>query len=367
MDSRKRNSNKSFLDLCFRAKQKRVETTINEYLEAVSGSNESVDEFLDQIFVEAQVDSNLNVNTDCLLSQNVISERNETLTNSPHSIELQLDVNCEEPVGSVQSPQEIIIEDLFLQAIQDSHELDYETDSEDSDCEDKGAILASKLRDMVRDGDLNVTVTSKLLKAVRDCDLDICLPKNYNELMDVPLVTKQPTKVTGGEYIHMGIQENFKHMNDRCILDMDEIEVDVSFDGIPCFSSSSKQVWVISAGIVNKRVEPLIVGVYVGESKPSNPGEFFYVTLHEIDQLRKTGVEVGAQKLKKPFKTRAMIGDTPARCLATGALGHSGKNSCPVCNQIAQRIGHYTVFSKFAGHLRTDETFRSREDPDYNK
>lgn len=59
-----------------------------------------------------------------------------------------------------------------------------------------------------------------------------------------------------------------------------------------------------------------------------------------------------------------MIGVTSALCWATGGLGHTGKHSCPICNQVATRIGKYTVFSKVIGVLRTNESFRNREDPE---
>lgn len=241
-----------------------------------------------------------------------------------------------------------------------------EESEEDDPNDDCNEIVASKMRELVVDGMINVTVTNILLRMMNTTG-KLTLPKDYWELMDVAKKTKQPTKISGGDYIHMGIETNLSKLK-YSFFEVDEkVTLDISFDAVPGFSSSNKQIWVISGGLVNRRVDPFMIGVFVGDKKPENPGQFFYNTLSEIDRLRAQGVLVGCKKKRMEFTTRAFIADTPARCFATGALGHSGKNSCPVCTQRAERIGNYTVFSSKVGTMRTNDSFRNRLDPEYNK
>lgn len=342
----------NYLFMAPRQKKKVREETVNRYLADVGLSSNMAGRVYrtSESFVrDAEPENNeININ------------ENYSVNESEHEHSVSLEEYWTDIVPEL-SQYEIPLETARNEASDIS---DSESDEGDVN---KGTLLASKIRQLIFDGHINVTVTNLILKSIRECDLGITLPRNYNDLMDIPTKTKQPTKIKGGEYIHMGIQHNFLRMDSEIFNETPEITLDVSFDGVPGFNSSNQQLWVISGGVVNKRIEPVIIGIFVGDTKPHNPAEFFYLTLEELQKLRIEGILIGPDKVHKPFRTRAMIADTPARCWATGALGHAGIKSCPVCNQIGTRVGSYTVFSPYVGELRTNESFRNRDDPEYNK
>lgn len=343
----KRKYNSNYFDMDSNTRKKVRDDTIQKYLSQVDEIDRS------DVLIEVVPPENNNYS---------LNDVNDDANANLNALEMQ---------ESIELPADFVPElDQYMISPEpinnDQGELS-DSDSEGEEEIDKGALLASKIRQLVIDGQINVTVANKILKDIRDCDLGVEIPKCYNDLMDIPTKTKQPSKINGGEYIHMGIQENFLRLDSEILNDTTEIVLDISFDGVPGFNSSNQQLWVISGGIVNRRVDPIIIGIFVGDTKPHNPAEFFYLTLEEVDRLRIDGILVGHDRVSKSFRTRAMIGDTPARCWATGALGHTGKSSCPVCNQVAVRIGNYTVFSPHIGRLRTNESFRNRVDPEYNK
>lgn len=164
-----------------------------------------------------------------------------------------------------------------------------------------------------------------------------------------------------------GIEKNLNSLNYNFFNETDKILVDVSWDGVALYGASSRELWPITCTFVNERVPPFLIGCFIGNSKPKNPGEYFYLMLEEIKTLRVEGVLVGRDQIYKQFDVRLYKADTPARQWAKGSLCHGGYESCDYCNQKCVRINNHMVYSDVVCTLRTNDSFRNREDGRHNK
>lgn len=73
------------------------------------------------------------------------------------------------------------------------------------------------------------------------------------------------------------------------------------------------------------------------------------------------GVKATVDEIVKPFRIRAFIGDTPARTHLTSTKGHNSIFGCHKCDRESIYLNHRRVYSLRIKNLRTDDTFRNRE------
>lgn len=134
------------------------------------------------------------------------------------------------------------------------------------------------------------------------------------------------------------------------------------------FKSSSKQFWPILLQFFtdsNKTTfsKPVPVGIYLGNSKPGNVGEYLKDFISEMCTL-KNGYEFkGAKYL---ITIECFICDAPGRQYLKCIKSHSGYSSCERC----QQHGHYDdtmTFPELNTPLRTDSNFSSMADIDHHK
>lgn len=76
---------------------------------------------------------------------------------------------------------------------------------------------------------------------------------------------------------------------------------------------------IVMDEITNETV--YLIGVFIGEKKPSNNMEFFDCLLRELEEIYENGsiVEVGANRTRTVFEVSKYLADTPARTWATGS------------------------------------------------
>lgn len=63
-------------------------------------------------------------------------------------------------------------------------------------------------------------------------------------------------------------------------------------------------------------VDPFVVAVWLGESKPSCVNEYLAKFVAEMNHLTTVGIEMNG--FKHSCRVRAIIADTPARCFLKG-------------------------------------------------
>lgn len=211
----------------------------------------------------------------------------------------------------------------------------------------------------------------QLLKHIHQIKNLPSLPRTFDEFIDSPAKHKQPTPVDieGGKYMHIGIKINLTHFP-RNLLSQDVIVVKFSYDGVRLHKNSKITMWPIVMIIEHsKGQEIMLVGLFIGSSKPKNANEYFYCLVKELQEIKNNSdlVELERGYLVK-FEMLCQIADTPARLFAMLLQGHTGFNSCHVCKQLGfKHPGCGVSFQTASGDLRTDAEYRSIADKVHQK
>lgn len=165
---------------------------------------------------------------------------------------------------------------------------------------------------------LNDGPTNGLLNILREKFHLEKVPKNVGELygtLSTPM--PDPVPIEGGHYLHMGIKNNLKYVD--CHLT--HLTLNFSWDGVRLFKSSKTNIWPLVMAIEElPDIDVMLVGVFIGESKPNNPDEFFYCFNKEVMEIADSQyiVEVGPHKKRCTVSNSYMIADTPAKTWALG-------------------------------------------------
>lgn len=76
------------------------------------------------------------------------------------------------------------------------------------------------------------------------------------------------------------------------------------------------QFWPILFSIHDSNIEPMIIGIYCGESKPPTPDEFLTPFVDELLTILNNGIIINGYKIS--IYIRCFICDTPARSFIKG-------------------------------------------------
>lgn len=194
------------------------------------------------------------------------------------------------------------------------------------------------------------------------------LPKLARTLLRTPRKAVDPRPCGLGEFYYRGIQFNLLHYNQDYLKKVDTIELDFFIDGLSLSDSSKVKMWPVMASFANfPYLRPFTVSCYSGKSDPVDVDDFMREFVEEIKLLQRDGVKVSKDGIVKKFRFRCFIADAPARALASCTMGHSSYFGCPKCNQVCCSEGHKMYYQFFVGELRTDESFRNREDIQHHK
>lgn len=189
------------------------------------------------------------------------------------------------------------------------------------------------------------------------------LPKLARTLLRTPRKAVQPRACGTGLFHYRGIRFNVLHYDLDFLRETDTIEFDFFIDGLSLSESSKVKMWPIMGSFAHHPyIRPFVVACYSGTSDPVDIDDFMREFVQEIKLLQKKGIEVTKDRIVKNFKFRCFIADAPARALASGTMGHASYFGCPKCNQVCYSEGHKLYYQYFIGELRTDESFRKRED-----
>lgn len=196
----------------------------------------------------------------------------------------------------------------------------------------------------------------------------IDLPKLARTLLHTPRKAVQPRPCGSGEFYYRGIMFNMLHYNQAFLAETDTIEMDFFIDGLKLSESSKVKMWPIMGSFANQPyIRPFVVGCYSGKCDPVDVDDYMKEFVEEIKWLQKNGIEVTKDKIVKKFRFRCFVADTPARVFASSTMGHSSYVGCPKCDQVCCSEKHKLYYQFFVGELRTDESFRKREDINHHK
>lgn len=246
-------------------------------------------------------------------------------------------------------------------------EVDYRTDDdnpiEDVFGDDEQLIFKLNLAKWVRKNCIPRDATNDLLHLLK-LNGHEDLPINRESLLNTPRLKIVPRECAPGEYYHFGLQKSIRRCNYDFLYECEFVELDINIDGLALSKSSKRKIWPILGGFVNKpNTSPIVIGAYTGNRDPKSIDDFLEDFANELRELLDHGIEVTHRRILKPLRIRSYICDAPARALLVGSKGFNSISGCDKCDV-------HSVNKKYPpiiGNLRTDDSFRNRDDPIHHK
>lgn len=193
------------------------------------------------------------------------------------------------------------------------------------------------------------------------------LPKDPRTLLHTQL-TYDVTDLAGGQYYHFGILPNLSQRAESHLHLLDDgfsFSLQINIDGLPLFKSTNDQFWPILGKVQNLCDDtPFIIGIFSGQSKPSNLNDYLQKFIDEFKALTDNGFDLNDKHFNVVLDS--IICDAPARAFVKCVKGHSGYSGCDKCTQSGVHVGKMT-FPETSAPLRTDVSFNALEDEDHHK
>jgi hypothetical protein len=149
------------------------------------------------------------------------------------------------------------------------------------------------------------------------------LPKDCCTHLKTPRVADVTYKC-GGQYVYFGIKKCLSNAQPY-----DIFELKVNIDGIQVFKSTDLQIWPILCQVNSS--QPMIVALFVGNSKPSSVSVFLSDFVEEIEELKCNGFVSSDCDKPKPVIIKALVCDAPAKSFLKNIKGHNSLNGCERC------------------------------------
>jgi hypothetical protein len=223
-----------------------------------------------------------------------------------------------------------------------------------------------KLASWVTECQIPQVHVDKLLTILKDTATDFRdLPSTCRTLLDTPTSTPV-VKIPPGNYYHFGLKNGILNML-RTLKVVSflgfVIQLIVNVDGLPIAKSSGSQLWPILAKIKNIALsKPFIVGLYHGDAKPCDSNQYLEAFVEELLLLTANGIDWNGQHLA--VELFCFVCDAPAKACMTCIKLHSGYFSCSRC--CVEGDWHGRVVFLEDSPKRTDESFRSKEQPEHH-
>lgn len=231
--------------------------------------------------------------------------------------------------------------------------------------------LDSKLQKWVVDFHVTHNCVNALLAILRSEGLQ--LPKDTRTLLKTPKTGSHDiVSIHPGSYIYLGVKFMLlKFLTPHIGHFENNFTVQLSFniDGVPLSSSSKSSFWPILLSFVNvpyllRTVIP--VGLYHGKfKKPSSSFEFLNLFISEINEIISNGLEINEKILR--FKISQVICDAPAKSFILNVKNHNAYHGCNSCIVEGTYINHRMSYLDMDSPLRTDQSFRNKQDEYYHK
>lgn len=242
---------------------------------------------------------------------------------------------------------------------------DSERELDSSTCSDNNDSFQDLLADWAVEFDIPMNALSSLLSLLRPSINN--LPKDPRTLFGTK-TTYEISDLCGGQYFHFGLKSGIQSIlsTEPDILIVDEqIEVQLNMDGLPLFRSSNAQFWPILGRIENVgKGESFIIGLFYGNSKPSNAADYLSALIEEFNGLKIDGLIYMEQMFTVVLTS--VICDSPARAFIKNVKQYSGYHGCGKCIQNGVWAGKMT-FPEVDDQLRSDSDFEIMLDEDHHK
>lgn len=229
----------------------------------------------------------------------------------------------------------------------------------------------SSLRQDLRDWALKNNITHNALHEL------LVVLKKQEKIGELPIDPRSLLKtskkietisVPPGEYWHFGVrkvvEKIYYSLRHKAPID---INLNISIDGLPVSKSSNAQFWPILVNCNESYIDPLVVGIYYGLSKPLDANIYLSLFVKEMKQILSSDFSIDGKLIK--IKIRSFICDAPARAFIKGIVGHNGYFACERClveGEYFTSCGHVCL-KDMNSVARTDRSFRNKEQEEHHK
>ena len=274
-----------------------------------------------------------------------ISDKNEISSEAELSIESERTTGSESLSDNGLSDNESSGTDISLGA-----------NANDSNSENEELGMVNELAKWILAFKISRSASNKLLQILRQNGHGD-LPKCTRTILQTPRCVASEKKC-GGDYIYLGIARGITrtlNANAQHNFENDTISLVVNVDGVPLYKSSSVQAWPLLC--MFGKTSPFIVAVFVGNSKPSNLGDFLHDFIVEYEMLSENGFEHDGHIFH--LKLLAFVCDAPARQFLKGIKAHNGYHGCERCVVEGTYESSRMLFQDLHCDLRDGESFKN--------
>ncbi|XP_067229733.1 uncharacterized protein [Chanodichthys erythropterus] len=230
-------------------------------------------------------------------------------------------------------------------------------------CSEMDGGLQSSLADWAIEFGISLIALSALLSILKICHPS--LPKDGRTLLKTKTSYKI-SSVAGGVFHYCGILNSIRKILDviwRNVPDRHVFKLQLNFDGLPIFKSTTTQFWPILGLLQGYTKKPILIGLFCGTSKPNSLTEYLHDLVQELKVLKD-----GFLFKQKTFflNVVSVVCDTPARAFIRGVKSHTAYHGCDKCHQTGIRKSNRMTFPEVNARRRTDDSFRQATDEEHH-
>ena len=143
------------------------------------------------------------------------------------------------------------------------------------------------------------------------------------------------------------------------------LKIQLNVDGLLLFRSSSTSFWSALCFLQEFNIKkPVLVGLFCGETKPSNLSEYFRDLVKDLTNCANW---VLFREKMFIFKVSNIICDAPARAFVKAVKGYNAYHGCDKCTQTGEYIANRMTFPELHAVLRSDDSFICMQDDDHHQ
>lgn len=192
------------------------------------------------------------------------------------------------------------------------------------------------------------------------------MPSDSRTIIKTENINNKIINLNPGKYYHFGLNSQLVLKLNQSDFQDDEVNLSINIDGLPLTKGSNSQFWLILIKIDELgKIEPFPVGIYHGESKPSNSNMFLSTFIEEIKILQKESLNFNGRIVKVIISK--ILCDAPAKSFILCIKNFNSYQSCTKCWAEGSFQNRRMTFPELNSKLRTNEEFYSQIDEDYHK
>ncbi|EZA51851.1 hypothetical protein X777_09617 [Ooceraea biroi] len=259
----------------------------------------------------------------CSIEYYLHEELNEERSNDNNTVECSINNNCKVLKTSVEGTNPNLTSNLAQWAL-------------------KHKISHTALNSLLR------TLKKYDLIAFSDARTLLQTPRNSNML-----------DMYDRKYCYFGIANNLRILFSKVpvLKSLQEINLFINIDGLSLANSSSIQFWLILCKINQSlcKLDPFIVAVYCGQSKPPDVNEYLKNFIQEYKNLCNVCLLIDSKLYSVSIS--GIICTAPARSFVKVIKGHNGFYGCERCIQKGAHPFGATIFNEIDAEIRIHESF----------